>query len=266
MKTPRKLLLASLALAVVFADRPAFAQTNFLCAWKTIQEKVEATNEGKFNQQKVVEELGEVDFLKQQKFETGGPCQKVYISLAEFIDEAGAALTELGMVGYVRMSACLIRVSDDYVHHLRTAFVKSGQFKGVDFDKVMMQLADDTKFTFNAKNRTFTSSRSGLIYEKMDFNEGHRINHILKGHIDNDWSVGQGKSLFANADDVFDVIDEGWLSPSKAHPLKPDGTPDLRVWEVELPSVIGTANETHLRIVVKEPGSSIITTAFPFIP
>lgn len=267
MKTPRKLLLASLALAVVFADRPAFAQTNFLCAWKTIQEKVEATNEGKFNQQKVVEELGEVDFLKQQKFETGGPCQKVYISLAEFIDEAGAALTELGMVGYVRMSACLIRIQDDTIPHLKAAFTKGGNFKGAEFDAVMKKLADDARFDFDPTTRTFTSKRSGLVYgegPKPDgtYNQGetHAVSHVLRGHLDNDFSAAT-KSQFRDANEVFDLVDDVWTSPNRI-------SYGINGWILDFsPRIVGTTVENGSRIDVTRVrihvDGSNLRSAFP---
>jgi len=256
MNTLKKILLVSLAVTVVFAGRPALAQNNFVCAWKTIQEKVDATNEGKFNQQKVVEELGEVDFLKQQKFETGGPCQKVYLSLAEFIDEAGTALSELGMVGYVRMSACLIRANgDDAIAMFKTAFTKNGNFKGADFDAAMKRLADDGHFEFDAAQRTLKSKDSGLVYGPMTNAEKHRLNHVFRRHTQNDDGITVGKSLFAATDEVLEIIDEGW---SKAV----QSASDAARWEANMGRVIGTNEEQYIRIIVA-PNTTNVITAHP---
>lgn len=222
-------------------------------------------------------QTAEFDFLKareiMKKFDFGtvqaavsdpakaAAFKRVFTSLSEFCDLCGTSLSGKGMKGYTRFSGCVIRANgSDFVDHPRDAFTRNSGFKGKEFDDVMTQLGDDTRFALDAPNRTFTSNRSGLVYEPMNFNEGHRISHIIKGHIENDWSVSQGKSLFERPDEVFDVIDDGWMSAQKFQP-DPVGNPNR--WEVDLhPRIIGTSNETKLRIIVDQQ-TKVITTAFP---
>lgn len=209
----------------------------------------------------LLHDIDTIDFVDLKKFDPGGPIHTLVEKYAKLVNDAGGALTEDGAKGAFRLSACLVKSDGlDFTQHLRDAFTKGGNFKGAEFDTVMKKLVDVNRLTFNAKDRIFTSLRSGLIYERMDFNEGHRINHILKGHTDNDWSVGEGKSLFANPDEVFDLIDDGWLSVNKLQP-NPVGNPSR--WEVDFhPRIIGSNNETKLRLIVDQQ-TKIITTAFP---
>ena len=257
-------LIACVAWLLVSTSQTS-AQANPSKCVSLISKRLETVGTADFDFNKARQIIKEFDFGKASEFvnDAGKKAafQRIFTSMSEFIDLAPNDISGKGMKGYTRFSGCIIRANgSDFVDHLRDAFTRNSGFKGKEFDDVMKQLGDDTRFALDAPNRTFTSNRSGLVYEPMNFNEGHRISHIIKGHIENDWSVSQGKSLFERPDEVFDVIDDGWLSAQKFQP-DPVGNPNR--WEVDLhPRIIGTSNETKLRIIVDQQ-TKVITTAFP---
>lgn len=258
------LLIACVAWLFVSTSQ-TFAQANPSKCVSLISKRLETVGTVDFDFNKARQIIKEFDFGKASEFVNDAgkktAFQRIFTSMSEFIDLAPNDISGKAMKGYTRFSGCIIRANgSDFVDHLRDAFTRNSGFKGKEFDDVMTQLGDDTRFALDAPNRTFTSNRSGLVYEPMNFNEGHRISHIIKGHIENDWSVSQGKSLFERPDEVFDVIDDGWLSAQKIQP-DPVGNPNR--WEVDFhPRIIGTSNETKLRIIVDQQ-TKVITTAFP---
>ena len=182
--------------------------------------------------------------------------RRFFESLSEFIDLAPHSLSGEGLLGLSKYVGVSIRASDSVVTelnitHLKEAFSEAGRFKGDSLDFVLRKLGDSGKFDFEAATRTFRSRRSGLEYgdgpkANGSYNQGelHAINHILRGHVKNDFSNSAGKSAFKNASEIFDLVDELWDNPSKIK-FGNNG------WVIDFsPRTIGSLGETKLRIHV----------------
>jgi hypothetical protein len=251
MKTILHVLSAALLIAF---GSSAWAQNNFPKCFATIQERLDALGDAgkqQFNIAILRQDIKDYDIGKLPDVVADANKTKafklVYESLSEFTDLAGNTLSAKGMKGYGRYGPCIIKADGtDTVGHLKEAFTRSGAFKGKDFDDVMKQLADDARFELDAPNRTFVSKISGLKFGPETYNQGekHAINHVLRGHIENDFSAGAGKSLFKSAEEFFSLIDDAWKSQNKVS-IGANG------WEFDFaPRIIGTANQTKLRFFV----------------
>lgn len=191
--------------------------------------------------------------------------KRVITSLSEFCDAAGNSLSAKGMKGYTRTSGVLIRSSDEAItqlnlDHLKAAFTRNGTFKGSDFSKVMEVIGDETKVSIDSVTRTIQSKATGLKYgdgPKVDGSytqgERHSLTHILRGHVENDFSVPDGKSLFKNPDEILTLVDQAWTHPNKTA-FGSNG------WVVDFQRPIGTSGETKIRIHVDGDN---VRSAFP---
>ena len=246
----------------------AEAQNNKQCISR-IQKRLDVVGTADFNFHQARQIIREFEFGKARDFVNDGgkraAFQRVFTSMSEFLALAPNDLSGKALKGYTKFTGCLIRSSDDAlsdlnIGHLKEAFTR-GSFKGKSFDDVMRQLADETKFDFDPGSRTFSSKRSGLKYgdgpkANGSYNQGerHAVSHICRGHLANDFSVPAGKSLFAQAEEIFDLVDDLWASPNK----KKFGN---NGWTLDFaPRIIGTNGQTVLRIHVD---GDKIRSAFP---
>lgn len=189
--------------------------------------------------------------------------KRVYESLSEFIDLTGDQLSTNGLKGYTKFTGGIIRVDGmDFVADVQKVFGGTAAFDKQGFNAVMEHL--NVKGTW--RSQAEWESPGLLVYGKAPSgSQGHRITHIFNHTIPNPGKPTH--SLFsAPRANILDLIDEGWKNPGKYHPLKPDNTPDLRSWIIDMGKQVGAAGETHLKIVVDAPGSSSIITSFPLFP
>jgi filamentous hemagglutinin len=112
------------------------------------------------------------------------------------------------------------------------------------------------KLVFDAGSNTWKSP-AGLIYGQGS-KQGNRVKHVLE-HLVPDPSKAKHSIFNVDRTKVIGLIDEGW-SKRGAHVV---GDPGAYV--VDMGRVIGTAGETHLRIIVR-PGTTEVISAYPWIP
>lgn len=206
--------------------------------------------------------------------------KRVFTSLSEFIDLAPNSISGKGMKGYTKQSGLLIDSSDltkteGNIAKLKEAFTQGGNFKGADFDGVMAKLGDSTKFDFDGALGTFTSKASGAKYAKGSYGsqpggfgrESDSISHIMRGHTPNDLNAGGAKSVFDDAKNVLDYIDQALNAPASSRIPKGNGA-----FEVDLGKVIGKArgvggaaatDTTKILIVIRNGTTDVIHTAYP---
>ena len=243
------------------------AQANPSKCVSKITERLEALGQtAEFDFLKARQIIKEFDFGKASEFVNDGgkrlAFQRIFTSMSEFIDLAPNDISGKAMKGYTRFSGGIIRSSGvDFVADLKKVFGGS-TFDGPGFNKVMEQLEG----TGTWLNQTDWVSPGGLTYSTApDLSQGHRVSHVFS-HTIPDPAKPQHSIFSVTRKDVLGLVDEGWGKQNKFHPLKPDGTPDERVWVVDMGRQVGTVGEIHLKIVISAPGSSVITTAFPFTP
>lgn len=98
-------------------------------------------------------------------------------------------------------------------------------------------------------------STGGIIYA-YDRKFGNALNHILAHFIPNPAKVNH--TIFSiPKEKIVALIDEAWTI--KGNPL----VSDLRAYLIDMKKVIGTNGETALKIIVREPGTPEIITAYP---
>jgi hypothetical protein len=242
------------------------AQANPSKCVSLISKRLETVGTADFDFNKARQIIKEFDFGKASEFvnDAGKKAafQRIFTSMSEFIDLAPNDISGKAMKGYTRFCGGIIRSTGaDFVADLKKVFGEPN-FDGPGFNKVMEQL-DGTGVW---KTQTEWESPAGLTYGTApDLSQGHRISHVFN-HTIPDPAKPQHSIFSVERKDVLGLVDEGWVLPTRYHPLKPDGTPDERVWIANMGKQVGTAGETHLKIVVSAPGSSDLITAFPFIP
>ncbi len=109
----------------------------------------------------------------------------------------------------------------------------------------------------SAGNVVGWKSKAGLFYKNSDPSPlfDNKVEHILP-HTD----PSSGKSVFKGSkSDAFDLIDNAW---SKADSSKYYTNKGNWVYEINMNDVVGTNNETFIRIVV-EPGTSNVVSSYP---
>ena len=258
-------LIACVAWLFVSASQTSEQANPSKCV-SLISKRLEAVGTVDFDFNKARQIIKEFDFGKASEFVNDGgkrlAFQRIFTSMSEFIDLAPNDISGKAMKGYTRFSGGIIRATGaDFVADLKKVFGGSN-FDGPGFNKVMEQLDGTGAW----KNQTDWESPGGLTYSTApDLSQGHRVSHVFN-HTIPDPAKPQHSIFSVPRNDVLGLVDEGWGKQAKFHPLKPDGTPDERVWIVDMGRQVGTAGETHLKIVISAPGSSVITTAFPFIP
>ncbi|MEZ6119641.1 MAG: polymorphic toxin-type HINT domain-containing protein [Pirellulaceae bacterium] len=112
------------------------------------------------------------------------------------------------------------------------------------------------KLIFEAGSNTWKSP-AGLIYGQGS-KQGNRVKHVLE-HLVPDPSKAKHSIFNVDRTKVIGLIDEGWAKRG-AHVV---GDPGAYV--VDMGRAIGTAGETHLRIIVR-PGTTEVISAYPWIP
>lgn len=195
--------------------------------------------------------------------------KRVFTSLSQFCDLAGANLSAKGMRGYTKLTSGIINVGKDNTDILIDVFGGKNAFDAAGFDKVMTHL--DGNGQWLKKNGKYTGrweSPAGLIYvENLSVgNQGHSLMHLYKhtvrnfgGRPDADHSV-----FSVPREDLLDLIDEAWQNLNKVHPPKPDGSgPDIQAYVVDMGRVIGTNSETVIRIVRTPDLGNELLTAYP---
>ncbi|GBF58729.1 hypothetical protein PbB2_02417 [Candidatus Phycosocius bacilliformis] len=117
-------------------------------------------------------------------------------------------------------------------------------------------LPKGTKLTFDRATKSWTSP-AGLIYEQGSVH-GNRIKHVLDHSTANPNKPVH--SVFdAGRSDVLGLIDEAWTARSGPGILQKNGN---RYWSVDMGRQVGTAGQTHVRIVVRD-GTTRVITSFP---
>lgn len=98
-------------------------------------------------------------------------------------------------------------------------------------------------------------SPGGIVYG-YDRKFGNTLNHILAHMTPN--TIKKNHTVFnISKNNLVQLIDEAWAI--KGCPL----TSDPRAYIVNMKKIIGTKGETAIRIVLKEPGTCEILTAYP---
>lgn len=118
-------------------------------------------------------------------------------------------------------------------------------------------VAIDTKLFSNLKaiGDDLWQSPGGVIYG-YDKKFGNTLNHTLAHMIPN--LIKKNHTVFnIPKDKIIELIDEAW-SIKGAYVA-----PDPRAYVVNMKRIIGTNGESAIRIVVKEPGTAEILTAYP---
>ncbi len=112
------------------------------------------------------------------------------------------------------------------------------------------------RFVFDAGSNTWKSP-AGSIYGQGS-KQGNRVKHVLE-HLVPDPSKAKHSIFNVDRTKVIGLIDEGWAKRG-AHVIGDHGA-----YVVDMGRVIGTAGETHLRIIVR-PGTNGLISAYPWIP
>ena len=264
-----KRILSALLFVLVLAQ-PLSAQLNrwgsSFCPHVEIAKKLEVVDNTKFNHKVLSEITEEFDFALSKALTPNSPnfeaLEKVWASLGMFSKEASSDLTAEGMKGYTRFAGGIIRANgSDFVEALARVFGGSQNFDGSGFNKVMSYL--DQNGTWLTQTRW--KSKAGVLFFDKGSREGHRLSHVLShtqpGFKPNPHSIFKG-----SREEMFDVLDEGWLKPSSSRlqGLDKNGIPDSGAWVVDMGRQVGTATgETKIRYIIKSGTAGDLITAYP---
>ena len=241
-----------------------------------IQKRLDVIGTEDFSIHKAREIIREFDFGNIGEFKSHPgkrlAFRRFFESLSEFIDLAPHSLSGEGLLGLSKYVGVSIRASDSVVTelnitHLKEAFSEAGRFKGDSLDFVLRKLGDPSRFDFDPTSKTFRSLRSGLKYANGPRADGsyrqgefNAVNHILRGHTKNDFSTAKLKSVFLKPSEIFEIIDDVWLSPNRV-PFS--NNPDNNGWILDFsPRIVGTTGQTKVRIHVD---GTNVRSAFPVL-
>lgn len=204
--------------------------------------------------------------------------ERLFTSLAEFIDLASPHMTEKGMEGYMKLVRITIRErgnianSNAFLDCLKNGFTHGNTFKGADFNFVMSQIADGEIFDFHPTKGVLMFKKRGVkfLLEEYQQGEGDFISHVMRGHTQNDYTidleVNQGikKSLFDDPKNVIPYIEEA-LDSAKVRSY-PDPTKP-HIFDVVMNGNVGldeNRNPTNrIRIYLVKGTSDTISSAHP---
>lgn len=125
--------------------------------------------------------------------------------------------------------------------------------------KSLIQVAQELKLIESSRLKpmgdNIWQSSGGVIYG-YDRKFGNTLNHTL-AHMTPNLAKKNHTVFSIQKDQIVGLIDEAWAI--KGNPV----TFDSRAYIVDMKRIIGTDGETALRIVVKEPGTAHLLTAYP---
>lgn len=98
-------------------------------------------------------------------------------------------------------------------------------------------------------------SPAGILYVE-DKKFGNTLNHVL-AHLIADPTKKNHTVFNVPKESIIELIDEAWMLKGNALPLDP------RAYIVDMKRIIGTNGETGIRIVLTEPGTVELLTAYP---
>jgi hypothetical protein len=113
-----------------------------------------------------------------------------------------------------------------------------------------------TKLTYDKATKSWTTPE-GLVYEPGS-KHGNRVKHVLD-HAEANPNKPVHSVFDAARRDVLGLIDEAWTRRSGPGILQNNGN---RYWSVDMGRRVGTAGETHIRIVVRD-GTTKVITSYP---
>jgi filamentous hemagglutinin len=112
------------------------------------------------------------------------------------------------------------------------------------------------KLVFNPTTKTWTSP-GGLVYGQGS-KQGNRVKYVLDHLVPNAQKTKH--SVFSvDRNKIVGLVDEAWAKRG-AHVLDDPGA-----YVIYMGRAIGTAGETHLRVIIR-PGTTEVISAYPWIP
>lgn len=174
--------------------------------------------------------------------------------------ESGAIFTEEYAVQVAGVGKLMIEEGAEVSTIANQAVKVENAIKDVSgVGKVVCNTAIESIFLKDLKliGDNIWQSPAGIIYGK-DRKFGNTINHMLAHMTPN--SMKKNHTVFnISKDKIMNLIDEAWVL--KTEPL----LSDTRAYVVDMKRVVGTNGETAIRIVVQEPGTNKLITAYPVI-
>jgi hypothetical protein len=149
-----------------------------------------------------------------------------------------------------------------YTDDLIKVFGGPGNFDKAGFEAVMKQLSGvghNGGFRLTLETGSTTKwhlTGTDVFFDISSANsQGHSLTHVFTHTVPN-FKPGTHSVFTASRENLLALIKDSWLSKTIRHPT------DTFRWEIEVGSVIGTAGETKIRIIVN-PNTRQIISAYP---